>query len=292
MAINFKDEVLTDINTFTDNIQGFLPTLKRESVLSVIKKVIDITTAEDFYTFHEGTGDYPNFFFMPNEIAIKQNIYSSFKKEPVKSLGFARYELIDISLEKLKKNNPDVDKEFYLFLMMLEHLLVKLLLRSGSSKDLLNLYKIFTSNLDYMLVSHNDPENASNLALRTILLPSKYLNKNTNTIGYNKNIVNPDNISLVLDFSNHGLNEPSGLVLEIFKILEKKEEMTDLAKVKFIELSTVFICLIMYLSNEVATVCNECGELYIDFKSGEKNICSECYNYKHNLSRVFIFKHN
>jgi len=292
MAINFKNQVLTDINTFTDNIQGFLPTLKRESVFNVIKKVIDVTTQEDFYTFYEGKGDYPDFFFMPSEIAIKQNIYSSFKKEPVKSLGFARYELIDMALEKFKKKNPNIEKEFYFFLMMIEHLFIKLLMHSASSKDLLNLYKIFTSNLDYMLISYDDPDNKSNLALRTILLPSEYLNKETNTIGYNKNIINPKNISLVLDFNNHGVNEPSGLVLEIFKILEGNQELTDLAKVKFIELSTVFICLIMYLSNEVVTVCNECGEIYIDFKSGEKNICSECYNHKHGLNKMLIFKHN
>lgn len=289
MGINLNDKPLVNIDMFVKEILAFLPGMKYEDVFTIVKRVIEISCEKDFYRFMDEKGDYPSFFFMPDESAIKANIYKSFKREKEHHLGKARYELIDIALGKQAKNNTeDIDREFYLFLMALEHLFLKLLFRLGSAKDLINLFKIFSSNLDYMVLGYENHN--SNLAFRSILLPTKYFNKNTNTIGYNHKSVNIEELKLLLDFSDSGIHDPSGLVLEIYKILDGENEIDDLAKVKFIELSTVYICLIIYLSNHKVSVCNHCGEVYIDFNSKEDNICSECHVEKHKLNKVLIFK--
>lgn len=288
MGINLNNKPLINVDMFVKEIQSFLPTMKYESIFIIVKRVIEISCEENFYQFLDGKGDYPDFFFMPDELSIKTNIYKSFRKEREEYLGKARYELIDIALSKQDKNNPEIEKEFYLFLRTLEHLFLKLMFKLGSVKDLPNLFKIFSSNLDYMVVGYEN-EN-SNLAFRSILLPTKYFNKNTNTLGYNKNSVDIDKIKLLLDFSDSGMHDTSQLVLEIYKILDSEAEMDDLAKAKFIELSTIYICLIIFLSNHKVSVCNQCGEIYIEFDSEEDNICSECHIEKHKTNKMFIFK--
>lgn len=290
MGIKLQDDVLTNVDKFIKEVNSHLTNLKYKDIKIVLKRLLDITSADNFYRFLDGKGDYPDLFFMPSELAIKQKIYSSYKKEYTETLGRARYELIDIALEKYRKDNPDIEKEFYLMLMLLNHLFVKALLSFGSFKDLPNLYKIFTSNLDYMVTTFKDIDLSNDLSLRSILLPVKYFNREANTIGYNSQRVDVDNISLALDFSDSGANDKSDLCLSVFNILEDGKDMPEVSKVKFIELSTVYICSIMHLSNNVVSVCNECEELYMDFKSEEQNICSECYNEKHRLNKILIYR--
>lgn len=286
-------ELLDGLNleSFIEEVLIYLPSLKKIDIQNVVNKVVEISEQENFYKFIDGKGDYPEFFFMPDEIAIKSNIYSSFKKEKTEKLGVARYELIDIALKQYENEIKDVYKEFYLFLMMLEHLFLKILFHMSSAKDMLDIFKVFTNNLDYMVVGCDEPDSrGGRVALRSVLLPSKYFNKETNTIGYNEDMFNIDNLGLLIDFKDSGIYEDSGLCLEVFSILEEGKDLSKPAKIKFAALSIMYICSIMHLSNGVVSICNECKEIYLRFNNKKEKICSECYADKHKLNKLLIFK--
>lgn len=284
---NTRDTVNLVMKTIKE-IGKFLPSLTEEDITIVYKKVIEETNKKDFFSFKEGKGDYPFVELLPDEEALKNKIYSSFKKESRISLGYARYELIDKVLARYENQDVNVQRSFYLFLMVMLHLGYKIIFNISSITNINRLAEIFTNNLDYMMLYSAVAKDAT---FRDGLDPVKYFDRDTNTIGYNKNI-NVANIDFVLDISENGINDKTDLYLGLFTVLDKNSEsqISYSARLKFQELITIYLCILMHESGNTIAVCHECQEIYINQIVNEKKQCLECWNNEVNKTPLIIYK--
>ena len=270
--------------------------ISKQDIERVVSSIIKETNKKDFFSFKRERGDYPNMFCINDELQIKADIYLGFTKEKTDYMVLPRFELLDHILDNYKKTtkdlNRDIHKEFYNFLRMFVHLGYKVLFNISNIKDINTIISIFNTNLDYLFAMSKESKTIKESAFRDVINPVKYFfNREINTVTVRKDL---DKDSFMLTCLEEDAVTFHSSFSSIYNILDKYDYNTTSA-IKdrdFIQqYLSVYICLLIHLSSEVLTICEDCNELYFRPPENKENCkCYDCDAFKNNKDKIVLYK--